>query len=225
MKGFFPLLLQCPLFSGVSELAISNLLECLKAQWRPCTKGQFIFYEGDPVRRVGLVLSGSVQILRQEYDGSRSILANIAPGELFGEIFACAGLTHFPVSVQVTQEGQVLFMDFQQLITTCGQACSFHQQVITNLLRILSGKNLILNQKIRCMSQTTTQEKLMTFLLEQAKQHGKPEFIIPFDRQALADYLGVERSAMSAEISKLKKQGRIDTKGSWFHLITHQNEE
>jgi CRP-like cAMP-binding protein len=82
----------------------------------------------------------------------------------------------------------------------------------------MAGKNLAMNQKIRYMSQKTTKDKLIAYLLDQAKQNNSSEFVIPFDRQALANYLGVERSAMSAEISKLKKNGQIDTKGSWFCL-------
>ena len=113
----------------------------------------------------------------------------------------------------------VLLLDCKRVLTSCPNACPFHSNLVRNLLRGIAQKNLILTQKIRCMSQKTTQEKLMEFLLEQAKQHGSGEFVIPYDRQALADYLGVERSAMSAEISKLKKAGRIDCSGSRFRVL------
>ena len=104
------------------------------------------------------------------------------------------------------------------MFTVCGNACRFHSQLLQNLLKVMAMKNLAMTQKIRYMSQKTTKDKLTAFLLDQAKQNDSSEFVIPYDRQALADYLGVERSAMSVELSKLKKNGQIDTKGSWFRL-------
>ena len=124
-----------------------------------------------------------------------------------------------PVSAMALENAGVLLLDCKRVLTSCPNACPFHKKLVQNLLRGIAQKNLILTQKIRCMSQKTTQEKLMEFLLEQAKQHGRAEFVIPYDRQALADYLGVERSAMSAEISKLKKAGRIDCSGSRFQVL------
>jgi CRP-like cAMP-binding protein len=123
-----------------------------------------------------------------------------------------------PVSVIAIKDSNVLLLDCKRVLTSCSGSCHFHSLLLKNLLQEMAQKNLALSQKIRYMSQKTTKEKLMAYLLDQAKQHGSAEFIIPFDRQALADYLGVERSAMSAEISKLKSSGQIDTKGAWFCL-------
>ena len=106
----------------------------------------------------------------------------------------------------------------QKMLTVCSSACQFHNRLVKNLLTVVARQNIRLSSKIQVMSQRTTREKLMTYLLGQAKIAGKAEFTIPLDRQALADYLGVERSAMSAELSKLRKEGILDTKGSYFHL-------
>ena len=147
------------------------------------------------------------------------MLTVVSPGGLFGEAFACAGVETLPVSAIALESTSVLLLDCKRVLTSCPNACPFHGNLVRNLLGGIARKNLILTQKIRCMSQKTTREKLMEFLLEQAKQQGSPEFVIPYDRQALADYLGVERSAMSAEISKLKKAGRIDCTGSRFRVL------
>ena len=179
-------------------------------------KGNPVFLEGAPARFVGIVLSGTLQVVREDYYGNRSILTILQPGELFAEAFSFAGLETMPVSVFAVKDSEVLLLDCRRILTTCSDSCHFHTLLMQNLLKGMAKKNLVLSQKIRYMSQKTTKEKLMTFLLDQAKQHGTTEFVIPYDRQALADYLGVERSAMSAEISKLKKSGQIDTKGSWF---------
>lgn len=219
MEEYFDILSQCPLFAGISQEELKSLLSCLDGKIIQTPKGSPVFLEGEPAAFVGVVLSGKVQILRTDFYGNRSVLTVVSPGGLFGEAFACAGVETLPVSAMALENAGVLLLDCKRVLTSCPNACPFHKKLVQNLLRGIAQKNLILTQKIRCMSQKTTQEKLMEFLLEQAKQHGRAEFVIPYDRQALADYLGVERSAMSAEISKLKKAGRIDCSGSRFQVL------
>ncbi len=219
MEEYFDIMSQCPLFAGISRQELGLMLNCLDGKITGITKGNPVFLEGDPAKFVGVVLSGKVQIVRDDYYGNRSVLTVVSPGGLFGEAFACAGVETLPVSAIALQNCMVLLLDCRRVLTGCSNACPFHSRLVRNLLQGIAQKNLILTRKIRCMSQKTTQEKLMEFLLEQAKQQGSAEFVIPFDRQALADYLGVERSAMSAEISKLKKAGRIDCSGSWFRVL------
>ena len=118
------------------------------------------------------------------------------------------------------QNSTVLLLDCRRVLHSCTNACPFHTQVIQNLLQGIAGKNLALTQKIRHMAPKTTRDKLMAFLLDQAKEAGSTDFVIPYDRQALADYLGVERSAMSAEIGKMCKAGILKTTGSRFELLS-----
>ena len=219
MEEYFDVLSQCPLFAGISQEELKSMLGCLDGRIIKTPKGSPVFLEGEPAAFMGVVLSGKVQILRTDFYGNRSVLTVVSPGGLFGEAFACAGVETLPVSAMALENAGVLLLDCKRVLTSCPNACPFHSNLVRNLLRGIAQKNLILTQKIRCMSQKTTQEKLMEFLLEQAKQHGSGEFVIPYDRQALADYLGVERSAMSAEISKLKKAGRIDCSGSRFRVL------
>ena len=220
MEEYFDILSQCPLFAGISRQELGQMLSCLGGKITGIAKGNPVFIEGAPAEFVGVVLDGKVQILRTDYYGNRSVLTVVSPGGLFGEAFACAGVETLPVSAIALQTCTVLLLDCKRVLTGCSNACPFHSRLVRNLLQGIAQKNLILTRKIQCMSQKTTQEKLMEFLLEQAKQQGSAEFVIPYDRQALADYLGVERSAMSAEISKLKKAGRIDCSGSWFRVLT-----
>ena len=220
MEEYFDILSQCPLFFGISRQEMGLMLNCLGGKITCIAKGKPVFLEGNPARFVGVVLSGAVQIVRDDYYGNRSVLTVVSPGGLFGEAFACAGVETLPVSAIALQNCAVLLLDCKRVLTGCSNACPFHSRLVRNLLQGIAQKNLMLTSKIRCMSQKTTQEKLMEFLMEQAKQHDSAEFVIPYDRQALADYLGVERSAMSAEISKLKKAGRIDCSGSRFRVLT-----
>ena len=199
MEEYFDILSQCPLFAGISRQEMGLMLNCLGGKITCIAKGKPVFLEGNPARFVGVVLSGAVQIVRDDYYGNRSVLTVVSPGGLFGEAFACAGVETLPVSAIALQNCAVLLLDCKRVLTGCSNACPFHSRLVRNLLQGIARKNLMLTSKIRCMSQKTTQEKLMEFLMEHAKQQAKAEFVIPYDRQALADYLGVERSAMSKE--------------------------
>lgn len=220
MEAYFDILSQCPLFAGICRQEMERMLGCMGGKITDIAKGNPVFLEGDPAEFVGVVLSGKVQILRSDYYGNRSVLAVVSPGDLFGEAFACAGVETLPVSAIALQTCTVLLLDCKRVLTGCANACPYHSRLVQNLLQGIAQKNLMLTRKIRCMSQKTTREKLMEFLLEQAKQQESAEFVIPYDRQALADYLGVERSAMSAEIGKLRKAGLIESDGSWFRVLT-----
>ena len=218
MKKYFEILLQCPLFQGIKIKDINTMIHCLNGKTIDVTKGNPIFLEGDPVQFIGVVLSGTVQVIREDYYGNRSVIAVLQSSELFAEVFPCAGIKNMPVSVIALTDTEVLLLDSRHIFESCSKSCHFHNLLIKNLLQGMAQNNLALTRKIRYMSKKTTQEKLMAYLSDQAKQQGSREFVIPHNRQSLADYLGVERSAMSAEISKLKKSGLIDTRGAWFYL-------
>ena len=219
MDQFEPILSRCPLFEGIRREELAGMLSCLGGRVVTVAKGSPVFLEGDPARFLGIVLSGAVQIVREDYYGNRSVLTVVSPGGLFAEAFACAGLDTLPVSAFAVQASTVLLLDCRKVLTGCSNACPFHNRLARNLLQGIAQKNLILTRKIRFMSQKTTKEKLMAYLLDQAKQNGSPEFVIPYDRQALADFLGVERSAMSAELGKLRDMGYIEVDRRNFRLL------
>ena len=218
MDNFFEILSHCPLFNGIATSDLTGMLKCLNAKSVEFSKGDSIFLEGDPALFVGVVLDGAIQILQEDYYGNRNVIAVLQSSELFAEVFPCAGIKNMPVSVIALTDTEILLLDSRRIFESCSKSCHFHNLLIKNLLQGMAQNNLALTRKIRYMSKKTTQEKLMTYLSDQAKQQGSREFVIPHNRQSLADYLGVERSAMSAEISKLKKSGQIDTHGSWFCL-------
>ncbi len=224
MREYLDVLAGCPLFDGVERADITAMLGCLDGRAVEVRKGEAVFNEGDPARFMGIVLAGSVQILRDDYYGNRSVLTVVGPGGLFAEAFACAGLERMPVSAVAQLPGAVLLMDCRRVLRSCSNACPFHSRMVDNLLRGIAQKNLTLTQKIRYMSQKTTRDKLMEVLLDQAKAHHSAEFTIPFDRQSLADYLGVERSALSAEISRMRRDGLIESTGSRFRLLKTESE-
>jgi len=218
MENYFDVLHETSLFAGIASDDLSAMLNCLSAKTLCVKKGKPVFLEGAPAGFIGVVLDGSIQMVHDDFYGNRSIISHHDQGELFAESFACANIETMPVSGYAVRDSKVMLLSCQKVLTVCSSACRFHNQLVKNLLRVVAQNNLDLNNKITFMSQKTTKEKLMSYLLSQAKYHGSPEFTIPFDRQALADFLGVERSAMSTELGKLQKAGILQSKGSWFHL-------
>lgn len=219
MKKYFGILRKCPLFDGIEDNDISALLSCLGGKVMRYGKKETIFSEGSPASHLGIVLSGKVQIMRIDYYGNRSIMAGLESSELFGEAFACAGAAEIPVDVLAAEDCEVLLIDCTRIIHSCTNACGFHNRMIHNLLRIVANKNLEINQKLEICSKRTTREKLMAYLMMTAKKCGKSSFIIPFDRQELADYLEVDRSGLSAEIGKLRLEGVLECRKNSFRLL------
>lgn len=223
MKKYLPILEKCPLFENIGLNEMHAMLGCIGARVREYARNEPIFMEGEPADRVGVVLSGGAQIVKEDFYGNRSIVASVGPSQLFGESFACAEIESLPVSVVATEKSEIMLVDCRRITMSCSNACEFHSRMILNLLHVVAAKNLVFNRKLEIVSKRSTKDKLMTYLLGQAKQNASSEFTIPFDRQSLADYLGVERSALSAEISKLKAEGLIDTNRSWFRLMEPAN--
>ena len=219
MKDFYPVMARCPLFEGVDTADLVAMLGCIGGRKVSVAKGQPVLREGDPATQVGMVLSGAVRMERTDYYGNRSILAHIKPSELFGETYACAGSQALPISVIADEDSQVLLMDCRRITTSCSSACGFHSRIIYNLLRLVATKNLVYDQKIQVTSRRTTREKLMAYLLHEAKTQNSQTVNIPYDRQELADYLEVDRSGLSAEISKLRKAGVLQSEKSRFTLL------
>ena len=219
MKDFFDILRECPLFDRIGDESLKEMLGCLNAKERSYKKGDAVFAEGDKAKYLGIVLEGSVQLVRVDYYGNRSILTNIEPPQLFGEAFACAGLKSLPVDAVAAADTKILLLDAQRIARPCGNACPCHGQTILNLLHIVAKNNLVLHQKIEITSKRSTREKLMTYLLLQAKNAKSHTFTVPYDRQELADYLEVDRSGLSVEISKLRNEKVLECRRSTFTLL------
>jgi CRP-like cAMP-binding protein len=203
----------------MKEDVISRLLLCLAPTQKHYDKGSTIFAVNDPVIDICVLLSGSVYITQDDYWGNRRILTYIHPYELFAEAFSCAGLEKFPVSVIAAEVSEILMINHKRMLQTCSTECVFHSVLINNLLRILAMKNLAFVRKMEHLTRHTTREKLLSFLSEQAIKAGRSEFTIPFNRRELADYLSVDRSAMSNELSKMQDENLIRYNRNHFKLL------
>ena len=219
MKKYISVLKCCGLFHDIEEENLIAMLGCLGAKVINVTKNEVIFQEGMAAKYIGIILSGAVQMVQDDFYGNRTIVTQMEEQGLFGESFACAGVANLPVSFIASKDCEIMLIDCGRITNTCCNACAFHKQIIYNLLQLVAKKNLDFHQKIEITSKRSTREKLMAYLLSVAKQAGSNSFSIPYDRQGLADYLGVERSAMSAELSKLRKDGVIECQKNEFKLL------
>ena len=219
MKKYLPILKKCPLFADIEEENLMKMLVCLGARVESFDKKYTVLAESSTAKYIGIALSGSAHIVQVDFYGNRSILAAIQPSEVFAEEFACAGIPTLPVSVIADEPCEIMLIDSRHILHTCENNCGFHRQLIFNLMRDLAAKTITLHQRIEVTSKRTTREKLLTYLMFCAKKANSDEFDIPFDRQELADYLEVDRSGLSAEISKLKKEGVLDSRKQHFVLM------
>jgi len=219
MEKYFNILRRCPLFDNIHDEDLSVMLNCLGAKVIFFDKKYTILPEGYPAKHIGILLSGAAQIIRVDFYGNRSIVSEIEPSEIFGESFACAEIASSPVSIIANEPSEVMLIDSRHILHTCSNNCGFHQQLIFNLMKSLAIKNIKFHQRIEITSKRSTREKLMTYLMLQAKKAQSSSFDIPFDRQELADYLEVERSGLSAEISKLRREGIIRNQKNHFELL------
>ena len=219
MEKFLNILQKCPLFYGISDSDLLRMLTCLGARVMHFDRKYTVAREGSTARYIGVVLSGSVEVSEMDYYGNRSILTVSQPGDAFGEAFACAGVQILPVTVTAREACDVMLLDSEHILPTCEHNCGFHNRLIYNLMRDLAEKTVLFHERIEITSKRTTREKLLAYLLAASRRTGSASFTIPFDRQQLADYLEVDRSGLSAEISKLRREGILDSKKSYFRLL------
>ena len=202
-----------PLFRGIAAGELPALLDRSSAREVRFAKGELLLHRGETPRSLGLVLEGGVHIIREDFWGNRSIVGLAGPGEIFAESYALAGKP-LAVSVLAAADGRALFLDAGHL----------SQRLSANLLALLAEKNLMLTEKMRHMARRTTREKLLSYLSAQALRAGTAEFDIPLDRQQLADFLAVDRSAMSAALGKLRDEGILEFRKNHFRLLRREVE-
>lgn len=211
-----PLLEGHRLFEGIGEEDFPSLLESLSTVRRTFPKGAFIFTAGEDVSRVGLLLSGGVAVIKEDIWGNRTILARLDPGDLFGEAFSCSEQRFLTVSVVAEEACEILSLDFRRALELPDRPAL--RRLVRNLLHILADKNIMLTQKIEVLAKRSLREKLSAYLSDQARRAGGNTFTIPFDRQGLADYLCVDRSALSRELGRMRDEGLLSCIKNHFTL-------
>lgn len=219
MNEYMEIIKTCPLFRDITDDDLGSMMVCLGAKTERFDKRYTIIAEGSPAKYIGIVLSGSVSVEQTDIYGNRSILSVAGPSHIFGEAFACADVDAIPVSVVANEDSLIMFINIERILVTCSNNCPFHNKLIRNLMHDLAQKALMFHRKIDIISRRTTREKLLSYLNYEARRQGSGSFDIPFDRQGLADYLEVDRSGLSLEISKLRKEGILESRKNHFTLL------
>lgn len=218
MKKYLDILKLSELFAGIDENEFEDVLIYLSAVKRNYRKGEYIFRAGEHISSVALLLEGSVHIQREDYWGNLSILNKVSKGEVFGEAYAVSDSCAILNNAAAVENSTVLLLDFKHIFSKDTSDCKFYSVLIQNFFALLAEKNRILAQKLGHMSQRTTREKLLSYLSEQSVKAGSPSFDIPFNRQQLADFLSVDRSAMSSELCKMRDDGLLRFNKNHFIL-------
>ena len=219
MEQYLFILRNSPFFQGMTEEEILSVLHCVNATVQHKEKDEYILRVGDSTESMGLVLSGSVLVLQEDLWGHRNIIHRIGPGEYFAEPFAATAGSVLNVSVVADEDSRIMLLNMERFLKTCPNACAHHSRMVRNLVSVMAKRVLDLNEKLTHMAKRSTREKLLSYLSAESMRQGKLAFTIPYDRQQLADYLSVERAAMSVELSKLQKEGLLKTNRNHFELF------
>lgn len=224
MNEYISILKTSDMFSGIKEEEILAMIRCLSARVSHYKKNEYILRNGKPVHSVGMVLSGLALVEKVDLWGNRTIIQEIIPGMIFAESYACLSQVPVETSVLASTDSSIMFFNISRLLTVCTSACNFHTRIIQNLLGTIAQKNVSLTKKMDYMTKKTIRERLLSYLSTESLKAGSSSFTIPFDRQELADYLSVDRSALSNEISKLQKEGILSSQKKEFHIYKHSND-
>lgn len=218
MKQYFSILRETVLFHSMAEEQLHHLLQSLHAEIKQYEKGQYCIVSQQPFYRVCILIEGTANIIREQMTGNQSLLSELEAGDMFAESYVFAKTPHIPVSVIATSDCKVLCLDFHHVELKTNQY-DLYQCMMERMLAIIASKNVAMNEKMDLLNQRTMRGKILHYLDRMAKEKGTPCFEIPFDRTELADFLGVERSALSRELGKMQNEGLIHFKRNWFTLI------
>lgn len=219
MLEYTDVLLNCPLFKNIKEQDLNYLLQCLNSYAKNYKSDEYIFFAGNKVNYIGVVLSGSVEIIKENLAGSVHIMTFLGPSHIFAEGIVCTKERLSPVTIRVKEDSKILFIPYERIIKNCGNSCNFHHQLVQNMMMILGEKNYVLNTKIELLTLKGMREKIASFLLNESKAHNSLTFNIIPNRNEMADYLNVSRTSMCRELAKLKEEKIIDYYQNSFKIL------
>ncbi len=218
-EASLPVLKKSRLFAGIQENEILPMMNCTGAYLKKFRRGETIILTEDAVPCAGLILSGAVQMVQEDVWGVRTILMSLGEGEFFGESFACGTQLHATVSYEAQSEGKAVFFPFHRMLTMCGSACAFHQRLVENMVILLADKNARLMTKLEILSKRSLSQKILALLSAEAQKAGSLYFTLPMNRDEMAEYLCVNRSALSRELAGMRDKGLIDFDRNTFRLL------
>lgn len=211
--------LRSALFDGMSPEQRKAVLSCVGYHVSSFRKGETVAFEEENIRHIGIVLSGAVDMVKEDLWGNKTMLVRSHRDQVFGETFVCGADSAAVVSFVVSQDAKILFLPFDRVMNSCTMACAFHHRLVENMVRIIAGKNRDLMRKVEVVSKRTLREKILAYLSIQAQTQKNRYFQIPLGRVELAEYLCADRSALTRELAKMKEEGLIDYDKNCFRIL------
>ena len=208
-----------PLFRGIQPQERKTMLGCIGYHIAAFRKGDIVAFEEENIRHIGIILSGSVDMVKEDLWGNKTMLVRMGKDELFGETFACGSDNLSVVTFLVSEDAKILFIPFDRVMHSCTMACRFHHRLIENMVSVIAAKNRDLMRKVEVVSKRTIREKLLAYLSIQAQTQNSRYLEIPLGRVELAEYLCVDRSALTRELAKMKEDGLIDYDRNCFRIL------
>lgn len=222
MEQIYPVLKRCALFRRIEEKELVALIGCLGAQLKSFRADDYIFLAGDEVNAVGIVISGIVEIMKENLAGNKHIVAFLESADMFAEGIVCTARRVSPVTVRTKEDAKILFIPYERIIKSCGNSCVFHINLIQNMMVVLGEKNVNLNRKLELLTLKGMREKIASYLLNEANERGSQMFQIMLNRTELADYLNVSRTSMCRELARMKEENIIDFYGNSFKVVNKE---
>lgn len=213
-------MLRYPLFQHIKPEALGRMLQCVQARYRKFPKNCYLAMIEDEIRSIGIVCKGSVQMVKEDYWGHKTLLAHMREGEMFGETFVCSASFAAQVSFVTAEKTEILFLNYDKALHACSMACTFHHRLVENMLKCIAGKNIRLMEKIEIISQKTLRDKLMTYLTMEAQKSRSIDFLVALNRTEMAEYLCADRSAISRELVSMQEDGLIFFEKNKFRICT-----
>jgi CRP-like cAMP-binding protein len=207
-----------PLFYSIQPEDRKAMLGCIGYHIGTFKKGDIVAFEEENIKHIGILLSGAVDMIKEDLWGNKTMLVRMRKDELFGETFACGSDNLSVVTFMVSEDAKILFLPFDRVMHSCTMACQFHHRLIENMVHIIADKNRDLMRKVEVVSKRTIREKLLAYLSIQAQIQESRYFEIPLGRVELAEYLCVDRSALTRELAKMKEDGLIDYDRNCFRM-------
>lgn len=218
-EDFLPILLNIPLFSNIPGEDVRALLSCLQPRLSSFSKGEYIALVGDEVVGIGIILAGEIEVLKENLLGQPMVVARFGRGQLFGEVAAFAKSGLWPSSVRVIEDAQIMTIPIDHFTGQCQQGCSYHRQLIFNMLHILADKALVLNRKVDFLSVKSIRGKIAGLVYDAVLQHNTATVTLPYSRETMAKMLNVARPSLSRTLIKMKEEGIIDFDRSQFTVL------
>lgn len=214
MKKYYSVYEKSALFQGIGNTQMHLLLEELAPFIRDYSHGSIVLFQGETVQNIGLILEGSVQGIKNNYSGNEVLVTEMGPGDLFGEFLVCKQEQESPINIKAKGNATIAFISFDALID-CGTR---NRMLLKNLFSVFSTQYFALQRKLDYLSQKSIRDRLLAFMCDMHYEKKTTMFELPFSQTMLADYLGVDRSAMARELSHMKRDGLLDYYGRSIKL-------